>query len=133
MIDRILMELYDDYEKNNLDSLIEFANKTFPNDGTSIFFAGCVLILFSRAGGYKARYEATREKLYDIVLAAKEKTAGTNLLLFYVDRMNTQKGIKKYFDNLDKEQIEKYADLVIEYLDQFKPKFIYSIKNKIIN
>lgn len=30
MINRIFMELYDDYENNNIDSLIEFTNKTFP-------------------------------------------------------------------------------------------------------
>lgn len=29
MINRILMELYDDYEKNNIESLIEFAKKKF--------------------------------------------------------------------------------------------------------
>mgnify|MGYP001624115819 CR=1 FL=1 len=29
MINRILMELYDDYEKNNIESLIEFAKKNF--------------------------------------------------------------------------------------------------------
>lgn len=29
MINRILMELYDDYEKNNIESLIEFAKKHF--------------------------------------------------------------------------------------------------------
>lgn len=30
MINRILMELYDDYEKGNIESLIEFTDKTFP-------------------------------------------------------------------------------------------------------
>ena len=32
MINRILMELYDEYEKNNIESLIEFARKTFPRN-----------------------------------------------------------------------------------------------------
>lgn len=73
MINRILMELYDDYEKNNIESLIEFTNKTFPKNGTDKLFIGCVLILFSRANGYKSRYDATWENLYSIVLSAKEK------------------------------------------------------------
>ena len=77
MINRILMELYDDYEKNNIESLIEFARKTFPSDGTDKLFIGCTLILFSRCGGYKARYGATREALLSVVLSAKEKIGNT--------------------------------------------------------
>ena len=130
MIDRILIELYDDCENNNIDSLIEFTNKTFPQDGTDIFFIGCVLILFSRAGSFKSRYDATREKLYDIVMAAKEKVGETNLLLFYVDRINRKKGIKKYFNKLDKIEVERYADLIISYLNQFKPRFTSELKKK---
>lgn len=130
MIDRILMELYDDYENNNKNSLIEFVNKTFPQDGTDKFFIGCVLILFSRVGCYKERYYATREKLYDIVLLSKENINNDNLLLFYVDKINEKKGIKKYFNSIDKNQIDKYADLIIEYLNQFKPNFRCSIINK---
>ena len=34
MINRILMELYDDYEQGNIESLIDFTNKTFPRNGT---------------------------------------------------------------------------------------------------
>lgn len=129
MINRILMELYDDYEKKNLESLINFTNKTFPKDGTDKLFIGCVLILFSRANGYKARYDATRENLYSIVLAAKEKIGTTNLLAFYVERINKQKGINKYFkDIINGQDVDKYADIILDYLDQFKPKFIYEVK-----
>ncbi len=46
MLDRILMELYDDYENNNINSIIEFTNKTFPQDGTDKFFIGCVNAFF---------------------------------------------------------------------------------------
>ncbi len=131
MINRILMELYDDYEKNNIESLIEFTNKTFPQDGTNQLFIGCVLIMFSRTMGYKARYSATRENLYSIVLAAKEKIGSTNLLAFYVDRINTTKGIIKYLsDIVNDKDIDKYADLILDYLDQFKPKFISELKQK---
>ena len=132
MINRILMELYDDYKKNNnTESLIEFTNKTFPKDGTAQLFIGCVVILFSRAGGLKPRYDVTRENLYSIVLAAKEKIGNTNLLAFYLDRINTEKNVTKYFKNvIYDENIEKYADLIIEYLDQFKPRFVESLKKQ---
>ena len=77
------MEMYDEYEKGNIKNLIEFVNKTFPSDGTDRFFIGCVLILFSR-GGYKSRYNMTRENLLDIVKSAKEKAGSTNLLALYI-------------------------------------------------
>lgn len=129
MIDRILMELYDDYEQNNIENLIDFADKTFPKNGTDKLFVGCVLILFSRAGGYKPRYVATREKLYSIILASKEKIGSTNLLAFYLDRINTKKGIKKYLkDVVNDKKIDEYADILIDNLDQFKPKFVEYIK-----
>ena len=125
MINRILMELYDDYEQGSIESLIEFTNKTFPQNGTDKLFIGCVLILFSRAGGFKARYYVTRENLLSIVLAAKEKVGSTNMLVFYVERINTQKGISKYLKDIvnDKNACE-YADIIIDYLEQFRPKFI---------
>ncbi|MEG1597804.1 MAG: hypothetical protein RR359_05990 [Bacilli bacterium] len=44
------MELYDDYEKNNINSLIEFTHKIFLENKTDQLFIGCVLILFSQAG-----------------------------------------------------------------------------------
>ncbi len=129
MINRILMELYDDYEKGNIDSLIEFTKKTLPSDGTDKLFIGCVLIMFSRCNGFKARYSATREELLSIVKAAKEKLGDSNYLAFYVDRINKEKGISKYLNDIVKDvNVEKYADLIIEYLDQFKPKFIENLK-----
>ena len=109
--------------------LIEFAKKTFPNDGTDTLFIGCTLILFSRAGGFKARYDCTREKLLSIVLAAKEKIGSSNLLAIYVDRINDKRGINKYLlDIVRNENLDKYADLIIKYLEQFKPKFITQLK-----
>lgn len=137
MINRILMELYDDYSKGNIDSLIEFTTKTLPNDGTDKLFIGCVLIMFSRANGYKVRYDCTRENLLSIVLAAKEKINDSNLLAFYIDRINRTKGINKYLKQVvNDKNIDKYADLIIEYLEQFKPSFIDEIKKydeKLIN
>ena len=92
MINRILMEFYDDYcENNNIDKLIDFANKTFPNDGTEKLFIGTVLILFSKAGGFKPRYFCTRENLLSVVLLAKEEISSSNLLAFYMKRLNDQK------------------------------------------
>lgn len=129
MINRIIMELYDDYSNNNIESLIEFSKKTLPSDGTDKLFVGCMLIMFSRANGFKARYNCNREQLLSIVYAVKEKIGESNLLEFYIDRLNTKKGINKYFNNLFNDvNLVKYADLIIKYLDQFKPRFIEDIK-----
>ena len=129
MINRIIMELYDDYENGNIDSLLEFTKKTLPSDGTDKLFIGCVLIMFSRCNGFKARYSATREELLSIVKAVKEKIGDSNYLAFYVDRVNQEKGISKYLkDIVNDKDIDKYADLIIEYLEQFKPKFIEDLK-----
>ena len=126
MINRIIMELYDDYEKGNIDSLIEFTKKTLPSDGTDKLFIGCVLILFSKSS---SRYYATREELLSIVKAVKEKIGDSNYLAFYVDRINREKGISKYLkDIVNDKDIDKYADLIIEYLEQFKPKFVENLK-----
>ena len=126
MINRILMELYDDYEKGNIDSLIEFTKKTLPSDGTDKLFIGCVLILLSRSS---SRYYASREELLSIVKAVKEKIGDSNYLAFYVDRVNREKGINKYLkDIVDDENVDKYADLIIEYLEQFRPKFVENLK-----
>ena len=129
MINRIIMELYDDYEEGNVDSLIEFTKKTLPSDGTDKLFIGCVLIMFSRCNGFKARYSATREELLSIVKAVKEKIGDSNYLAFYVDRINREKGISKYLkDIVNDKDIDKYADLIIEYLEQFKPNFVENLK-----
>ena len=126
MINRILMELYDDYEKGNIDSLIEFTKKTLPSDGTEKLFVGCVLILFSRSS---SRYYAPSEELLSIVKAVKEKIGDSNYLAFYVDRVNQEKGISKYLkDIVNDKDIDKYADLIIEYLEQFKPNFVENLK-----
>lgn len=131
MIDRILMELYDEYENNEkIDGLVEFALKIFPKDGTDTMFIGCVLILFSRPGCYKERYNMTREKLYEIVLSAKKTINESNMLLLYVERINTHKNIKKYFNQINEKDIIKFADIILEYLDDFKPNFIRGIEKK---
>ncbi|MBR4230827.1 MAG: hypothetical protein IKR74_01555 [Bacilli bacterium] len=129
MINRIIMELYDDYSNNNIESLIEFSKKTFPSDKTDKLFVGCMLIMFSRANGFKARYDCNREQLLSIVYSVKEKIGKSNLLEFYIDILNTKKGINKYFNNVFNDvDLEKHADLIIKYLEQFKPRFIEDIK-----
>lgn len=129
MINRILMELYDDYEKGNIDRLKEFTKKTLPSDGTDKLFIGCVLIMFSRCNGFKARYSATREELLSIVKAIKEKLGDSNYLAFYVDRINREKGISKYLkDIVNDKNVDKYAGLIIEYLEQFRPRFVDDLK-----
>lgn len=124
------MELYDDYEQGNIESLIEFASKTFPKNGSDKLFIGCTLILFSRSNGFKPRYYVSRENLVSIVLSAKEKIGSTNLLAFYVERINTKKGMNKYLiDIVNNKNIDEYANLIIDYLNQFRPKFIEELKH----
>ena len=132
MINRILMELYDEYEKGNVEALKEFAKKTFPSDGTHTLFIGCVILMFQRNSGYKPRYYCTREHLESIVLAAKEQYNGTNLLAYYFQNINPYKGVKKYFkDVLESPELVRYADLILDYLADFKPNFIRSVKYNI--
>ena len=59
----------------------------------------------------------------------KKKIGTSNLLEFYIDRLNTKKGIKKYFKHVFNDvDLEKHVDLIIAYLEQFKPRFIKDIK-----
>lgn len=42
--------------------------------------------------------------------------------------MNNKKGINKYLKGVvNSENVDKYADLIIEYLNQFKPKFLEEV------
>ena len=130
MINRILMELYDEYEKENIEPLKEFSNITFINENAYIVFMGCTLIMFSKVHGLKPRYLCTREELLEIVLSIKKKINNTNLLEFYLDIINTKKSINKYFKkNRENGKLEEGADIVIDYLEQFKPKFISSLQS----
>ncbi len=129
MINRILMELYDSYENNDINPLIEFAYKTFVDKIAARIFIGCTLIMFSRCNGYKPRYDATRENLLSIVSAAKEKVGEKNLLAFYIERVNTKKGIYKYLKDINNEGIISSVNIIIDYLEQFKPKFTAEMKN----
>ena len=130
MINRILMELYDEYDNNSINGLLEFAKKTFPSDGTDKLFIGCTLILFSLATSYKPRYFCTRENLLAIVLLAKEKIGNGNLLNFYIERVNNVENISKYLNDVTKDSnIDKYADLIIDYLNQFKLDLASQLKN----
>ena len=129
MLNRILMELYDEYANNNIEPLIEFSKKTFPQDGTDKLFVGCTLIMFSRAHDFKPRYDCDREQLLEIVSSIKQKIGNTNLLDFYLVRLNKHKGISKHFNNIfNDEELDKHVDLLIKYLNKFKPTFIEEIK-----
>lgn len=79
------MELYDDYSNNNNELLIEFSKKILSSDGTDKLFVGCMLVMFSRANGFKARYDCNREQLLSIVYSVKEKIGKSNLLEFYIE------------------------------------------------
>ncbi len=128
MINRILMELYDEYEKGSVQELKDFAEKTFSEEGVRKLFIGCTLVMFSLANtqSYKPRYNCTRENLLDIVMSAKEKIGDTILLDFYAKRVNKTKRVVTYFDD---ENLEEYVDVLISYLEQFKPRFRENLLN----
>ena len=132
MINRILMELYDEYEKGSVQELKDFAEKTFSEEEVRKLFIGCTLVMFSLAKNqsYKPRYNCTRENLLDIVMSAKEKASDTILLDFYTKRVNKTKRVVTYFDGLfDEENLEEYVDVLISYLEQFKPRFRENLLN----
>lgn len=132
MINRILMELYDEYEKGSVQELKDFAEKTFSEEGVRKLFIGCTLVMFSLANtqSYKPRYNCTRENLLDIVMSAKEKIDDTILLDFYAKRVNKTKKVVTYFNDLfDDENLEEYVDVLISYLEQFKPRFRENLLN----
>ena len=70
------MELYDSYENNDINSLIEFAYKTFVDKIAARIFIGCTLIMFSRC-------DVMRENLLFIVSVAKEKV-GEKIFLHFL-------------------------------------------------
>ena len=126
------MELYDEYEKGSVQELKDLAKKIFDEEGVRKLFIGCTLVMFSLAKnqGYKPRYNCTREYLLDIVISAKEKAGDTILLDFYAKRVNKTKRVVTYFDDLfDEENLEEYVDVLISYLEQFKPRFRENLLN----
>lgn len=126
------MELYDEYEKGSVQELKDLAKKTFDEEGVRKLFIGCTLVMFSLAKnqGYKPRYNCTRENLLDIVMSAKEKAGDTILLDFYAKRVNKTKKVITYFNDLfDEENLEEYVDVLISYLEQFRPRFRENLLN----
>lgn len=73
---------------------------------------------------------ACHEYLSSIVKSGKEKIDNTNLLYFYVNRINKNKMVSKYLKNINKDaNFSKHIDLVIEYLEQFSFDFSAKIKS----
>ena len=133
MINRILIELYDNYvESGNLAPVEDFAELTFKNEGVRKLFVGSFIILADKSSNaFKPRYEINRENLIDVVSLAKEKVGDTNLLAFYIDRVNTTKGITSYLNDIaNDEKVSECANLLLEYLDQFKPNMLNMVMDK---
>ena len=133
MINRILIELYDNYvESGNLVPVEDFAELTFKSEGVRKLFVGTFIILADKSSNaFKPRYEINRENLIDVVSLAKEKVGDTNLLAFYIDRVNTTKGITSYLNDIaNDEKVSEYANLLLDYLDQFKPRMVEMVMDK---
>lgn len=127
IINKFLQLFSEEYAKTkSITKLIEFTKKTLPSDGTDKIFNGCVLIMFDQ--GFNGP-SASREYLISIVNAGKENIGNTNLLNFYVKRINRNKMVAKYLKNIDKdEEFDKHLSLVLEYLNQFSYDFSKNIK-----
>ncbi len=140
IINKFLQTFSEEYiNSKSINQLLEFTKKTFPSDGTDKIFIGCVLIMFDMGFTGPA---SCHEYLSSIVKSGKEKIDNTNLLYFYVNRINKNKMVSKYLKNIHQDlNFEKHVDLVIEYLEQFsfdfsaKIKSVYDkkLKNTIIN
>lgn len=127
IINKFLQIFSDEYTKSKeITSLIEFTKKTLPRDGTDKIFIGCILLMFDQGFIGAA---ASREYLVSIVKSGQEKIGSTNLLNFYVKRINRNKLVAKYLKDIDKDpDFDKHIYLVLEYLDQFSYDFTKNIK-----
>ena len=128
IINKFLQIFSEEYiNSKSIDKLLEFTKKTLPSDGTDKIFVGCVLIMFDLGFTGPA---SCHEYLSSIVKSGKEKIGNTNLLYFYVNRINTNKMVSKYLKNINRDlNFEKHIDLVIEYLEQFSFDFSSKIKS----
>lgn len=84
--------------------------KHFRKNGTEKLFIGSTLILFSRVGGYKPRYDSSRENLYSIVLLAKEK--GINQFL---EPVVHDKNIDEYDNTMTNYYWIDVNDTIVKY------------------
>ncbi len=128
IINKFLQIFSEEYvNSKSIDQLLEFTKKTLPSDGTDKIFIGCVLIMFDIG---LTGSSSCREYLISIVKSGREKIGNTNLLYFYVNRINTNKIVSKYLKDINKDvDFEKHLDIVIEYLEQFAFDFSARIKS----
>lgn len=127
IINKFLQEFSEEYVKNkSIDKLLEFTKKTLPQDGSDNIFIGCVIIMFDIGITGPA---ASREYLLSILKAGKEKIDDSNLLAFYVKRINGNKLVSKYLKKIDQDKdFDCHLDLVIDYLEQFNFDFVRKAK-----
>lgn len=127
IINKFLQIFGEEYANSkSIDKLIEFTKKTLPSDGSDKIFIGCVLIMFDY--GFIGP-SASREYLISIVKSGREIIGDTNLLYFFVNRINKNKLVSKYLKDIDKDKdFDKHLNLVIEYLEQFSYDFTNKLK-----
>lgn len=129
LINKFLQLFSKDYLNNNIDNLVEFTKKTLPSDGTDNIFIGCILIMYDN--GF-VDYGASGDVLLSIVKSSTKKIGiNSNLLFFYVERVNRNKLVSKYLKNIINDpNFEKHVGLVIEYLEQFKFDFSQKLEKE---
>lgn len=125
-MNKILMDIYDEYYNDKgISKLEEFAKITFKNEKTGKIFIGFVLILINRV--YKTRINA--ESLFSVVNSVNEKIGKSNLLKFYLDRINGDKMVSKYLGKfVDDDDFLEQVDLIIKYLKRMSFDFTEMIR-----
>lgn len=121
-----LMSFYDEYAKTKtIKKLEEFVRITFPRDGTDKLFIGCTLILITSV--YRTR--TTAEALRTIVSSIDEPIGTSNLLEFYMDRVNEKKIISAYLcKELKSDKLTEHKNMILDWLDGFHFDFRKTIK-----
>ena len=124
----ILMDIYDEYNNGNSISKLEnFAKITFNNEKTGKIFIGFVLILINNV--YRTRINA--ESLISVVNSANVVIGESNLLRFYLDRVNGDKMVSKYLGKyVNDDDFLVHIDSIIKYLKMMSFDFCESIKRR---
>lgn len=133
MINKYLIDAFEEFEsKQTYKTLIEFAEKTFPKNGTDKLFIGCSLILITNE---MSKYSATTHALLSILKCGKQKIGATNLLQIYYEKINTHKEVSRYLKKvIYQEDFDKNLDMLIDYFEHCSynfEKIIRSYPNKI--
>lgn len=122
MINQYLFDGYEEYTNNRTyEVLTEFANKTFPQNGTDKLFIGCSIILYRSVVN---KNYANTHALLSILKAGKDNEDGINLLKYYFENINDSKDVSRYLKKelYSKDYLE-HLDMLIDYFSGWSYNF----------